>query len=449
MSLQRELWFWRSAACASGMLALTWMRCGDVAPRVLVREEVHPVELLHWLPGVDRRGLEDLVIRVNHVAIIVADVGRSLAFYTDILGFQQVQRPNFDRHGAWLTMGNLELHLIKGKPHAPSGEDLIVGHMALDTDYPERVLQKLIQMNVPFRQNVSVPDPKKARANQEENFDSADGKVTQYFIRDPDGYYIEICNCEVLTKFCLFNEEDVVGYAENCKPKCLPAPMLFKVKVRMLQLVRKARASLHRGLLEQAKQELNGVRRADEVDGEKLAALIKRQNTFGDITQAFSASQIKEALLIANNQVAQAVILLELKSLSAGKMVLVPPQYLVGDEKLQPKRFSQHYLVKRMHGNSYRFSQSHMPKPFADEAGAVTEQAHRAGKAARQTVQHRESFLGALKQHLPEVLTQTRPRGSHLSEIWEGEATESLNTERFFQGRSSRRASNRDQQAQQ
>ena len=78
-------------------------------------EEPH----LHWDPEIQRRGMGDLIRSVNHIAIIVADVGRSLAFYTEIIGFQQIQRPNFDRHGAWLTMGNLELHLIKGCPMHP------------------------------------------------------------------------------------------------------------------------------------------------------------------------------------------------------------------------------------------------------------------------------------------------------------------------------------------
>lgn len=41
----------------------------------------------------------DLLRRANHLAIIVEDVGRSLAWYSDIIGFQQVWRPNFDRHG--------------------------------------------------------------------------------------------------------------------------------------------------------------------------------------------------------------------------------------------------------------------------------------------------------------------------------------------------------------
>jgi catechol 2,3-dioxygenase-like lactoylglutathione lyase family enzyme len=34
---------------------------------------------------------------VNHVALVVSDVGRSLAFYTDVVGMKQIIRPNFDR----------------------------------------------------------------------------------------------------------------------------------------------------------------------------------------------------------------------------------------------------------------------------------------------------------------------------------------------------------------
>eukprot|EP00438_Fugacium_kawagutii_P023520 Skav207253 [mRNA] locus=scaffold2560:43425:43906:+ [translate_table: standard] len=105
-------------------------------------------------------------------------------------------------------MGNLELHLIKGVPNAPTGRDLIVSHMALDTDYPEKVLEKLLEFDVPFRQNISVPDPKKARENLVEAFENSEGKITQYFVRDPDGYYLELCNCDILTAFCLFREKD-------------------------------------------------------------------------------------------------------------------------------------------------------------------------------------------------------------------------------------------------
>ncbi len=34
----------------------------------------------------------------NHLAIIVSDVGRSLQFYADVVGMEQVRRPDFDRY---------------------------------------------------------------------------------------------------------------------------------------------------------------------------------------------------------------------------------------------------------------------------------------------------------------------------------------------------------------
>ena len=34
----------------------------------------------------------------NHIAIVVSDVGRSLHFYTNIIGMQQINRPDFDRY---------------------------------------------------------------------------------------------------------------------------------------------------------------------------------------------------------------------------------------------------------------------------------------------------------------------------------------------------------------
>ena len=43
------------------------------------------------------RGVSELWSSINHVALVVSDVGRSLAFYTDIIGMKQVLRPNFDR----------------------------------------------------------------------------------------------------------------------------------------------------------------------------------------------------------------------------------------------------------------------------------------------------------------------------------------------------------------
>ncbi|PXF40666.1 hypothetical protein BWQ96_09621 [Gracilariopsis chorda] len=114
-------------------------------------------QFFHWSKGRQKRGLGSLVYKANPIALIVSDVGRSAAFYSNVLGFQQIRRPNFDRHGAWLTMSNLELHLIKGTPVVPSGDDLIVGHISIETLEIEKVPEILRRMQVPFQKNVSVP----------------------------------------------------------------------------------------------------------------------------------------------------------------------------------------------------------------------------------------------------------------------------------------------------
>ena len=59
------------------------------------------------------------ITSVNHIGIIVQDVGLSINFYANVLGLQAVNRPKFDIHGAWFTGGNLEFHLILGNPLPP------------------------------------------------------------------------------------------------------------------------------------------------------------------------------------------------------------------------------------------------------------------------------------------------------------------------------------------
>ena len=66
-------------------------------------------------------------------------------------------------------------------------------HLALETEDVDAVIAKLDAMDPPikYQLNVSV-----VTANEK-------GVVKQIFLRDPDGYYIEIGMTSVLTKFCL------------------------------------------------------------------------------------------------------------------------------------------------------------------------------------------------------------------------------------------------------
>jgi len=332
-----------SLTAAAGVLLFSVLRSSTATP---------PPELqaqLHWNPEIQHRGIGDLLRSVNHVALIVSDVGRSLAFYTEILGFQQIQRPNFNRHCAWLTMGNTELHLIKGVPNAPSGRDLIVSHIALDTDHPDKVLEKLRELDVPFRQNISVPDPKKARENLVECFENADGKVTQYFIRDPDGYYWELCNCEILTRFCLFKEgtEDrriqktpkyiqlmnsVLGqYNESGEmpPQPFRCPQLFKVGIVITKLVRRTRQNLRSNFDKRLQQQLDDTEFADQADPRILQNFLNRQKTYCDATQGFSQQQFVDALCLAGNNAPLAMLVLARERQRV--VVYHPPRYLCSE----------------------------------------------------------------------------------------------------------------------
>lgn len=53
-------------------------------------------------------------IRLHHVSLVVADTGRALAFYQGILGLTiDDSRPDLSFPGAWLSLGDRQLHLLE------------------------------------------------------------------------------------------------------------------------------------------------------------------------------------------------------------------------------------------------------------------------------------------------------------------------------------------------
>lgn len=56
----------------------------------------------------------------SHVAISVTDVDAARRFYIDLLGFEDLPRPDFGFPGAWLQVGTLQLHLGQVDEMKPS-----------------------------------------------------------------------------------------------------------------------------------------------------------------------------------------------------------------------------------------------------------------------------------------------------------------------------------------
>ncbi|GAB4818737.1 hypothetical protein N2152v2_005783 [Parachlorella kessleri] len=119
---------------------------------------------------------------VNHISRVVTDVGKSTAFYRDVLGFTEVQRPSsFEFGGSWLWNYQVGIHLIEGAPVArPSVIDPKADHLSFQADSLEDVQQRLEELGIAYVKQVIL-----------------EGGV-QVFFHDPDNNMIEVCNCNCL-----------------------------------------------------------------------------------------------------------------------------------------------------------------------------------------------------------------------------------------------------------
>ena len=122
--------------------------------------------------------------QLNHIAIHVHDLDRSVAFYRDVLQLPEIDRPAFSFPGAWFKLGDgegedrQELHMI-GRDAPKRGGSFDVPserHFAFKVDDIHAAADHLRTHNLEFR----GPNPR------------PDG-AQQIFVRDPDGHVIELC----------------------------------------------------------------------------------------------------------------------------------------------------------------------------------------------------------------------------------------------------------------
>ena len=117
---------------------------------------------------------------INHVSLLVADTRRSLDFYHGLLGLPvDDSRPNLDFPGAWLQVGDGQIHLLEllksgqSRDHGQhGGRDY---HLAMNVTSLDEVVQALEAAGIAYTRSRS-------------------GRKA-LFCRDPDGNALELVEC--------------------------------------------------------------------------------------------------------------------------------------------------------------------------------------------------------------------------------------------------------------
>lgn len=114
--------------------------------------------------------------RMHHVSFAVADLAASKRFFCEVLGLPEDERPAFRFPGAWLAVGDRQIHLIEDKnagreARGPSSRS---DHLAMEVADLEIVKSRLREYGIEFAEG----------GNERLG-------MSQAFCSDPDGHTIE------------------------------------------------------------------------------------------------------------------------------------------------------------------------------------------------------------------------------------------------------------------
>ncbi|XP_042514350.1 uncharacterized protein LOC122089009 [Macadamia integrifolia] len=129
------------------------------------------------------------LMALNHVSRLCRSVDNTIEFYTKVLGFVLINRPPaFHFDGAWLFNYGVGIHLLqsKDKERLPQSShiDPMDNHVSFQCEDMYAIEGRLKRMKIKYIK----------RTVEDEGGTSID----QLFFKDPDGFMIEICNCENL-----------------------------------------------------------------------------------------------------------------------------------------------------------------------------------------------------------------------------------------------------------
>ncbi|KAI3855371.1 hypothetical protein MKX03_025329 [Papaver bracteatum] len=127
------------------------------------------------------------LLSLNHVSYLCKSVAESAKFYQEVLGFVLIRRPSsFQFEGAWLFNYGIGIHLlqcnsINDVQQMPAKINPKDNHISFQCTDVELVKERLGEMGMKYETAL---------------VEEGGVFVDQLFFHDPDGYMIEICNCE-------------------------------------------------------------------------------------------------------------------------------------------------------------------------------------------------------------------------------------------------------------
>ena len=120
-------------------------------------------------------------VKLNHMAFYVVDLKKSTAFYRDILHVDTIPEPFHDGKHTWFTVGpHSQFHLIQGAKEAVVHDKNT--HLCFSVPSIDEVIATLEKNKIDFTNWAGTGKTPTLRV---------DG-VKQIYLKDPDGYWVEI-----------------------------------------------------------------------------------------------------------------------------------------------------------------------------------------------------------------------------------------------------------------
>lgn len=118
-----------------------------------------------------------LVSGVHHVSLLVDDLTTAVRFYRDVLGCEQIPRPDLGFPGVWLRTGHCEVHLLcadrsDGLGTTPTVLSPLANHVAFTVSDLDEAVVVLTGLGHTVRSGVAG--------------------LRQAFVQDPSGNIVEL-----------------------------------------------------------------------------------------------------------------------------------------------------------------------------------------------------------------------------------------------------------------